>query len=146
MSRSLFKLMSIELVVISKHLILCPPFLLLPSVFPSIRVFSNKSALCTRWPKYWNFSFNISLSKEFSGLISFRIDWIDLAVQGTLESSPAPKFESIDSRLHYGPALTSAHWLLVNTELWLYGTLSVMYLLFNMLCRFVTVFLPKNII
>ena len=71
----------------SNHLILCHPLLLLPSVFPSIRVFSNESALCIRWPKYWSFSFNISLSNEFSELISFRMDWLDLlAVQGTLRS------------------------------------------------------------
>ena len=79
--------MSIESVMPSNHLILCHPLLLLPSVFPSIRVFSNESALCIRWPKYWSFSFNISLSNEFSELISFRMDWLDLlAVQGTLKS------------------------------------------------------------
>ena len=79
--------MSIESMMPSNHLILCYPFLLLPSIFPSIRVFSNKSALCIRWPKYWSFSFSISPSKEYSGLISFRIDWFDfLAVQGTLKS------------------------------------------------------------
>ena len=71
----------------SNHLILCRPLLLLPSIFPSIRVFSNESALCIRWPKYWSFSFNISLSSEYSRLISFRIDWLELlAVQGTLKS------------------------------------------------------------
>ena len=80
------QLMSIESVMPSNHLILCHP-LLLPSVFPSIRVFSNESALCIRWPKYWSFSFNISPSNEHSGLISFRMDWLDLlAVQGTLKS------------------------------------------------------------
>ena len=85
--RSLLKLMSIELVMPSNHLILCYPLLLLPSIFPSIRVFSNKSVLCTRWPKYWSFNFIISPSNEHSGLISFRIDWLDLlAVQGTLKS------------------------------------------------------------
>ena len=86
-SRSLPKLMSIEAVMPSCHLILCHPLLLLPSIFPSIRVFSNESALCIRWPKYWGFSFNISPSNEHSGLISFRMDWLDLlAVQGTLKS------------------------------------------------------------
>ena len=86
-SRSLLKLMSIELVMPSNHLILCRPLLLLPSIFPSIRVFSNESALRIRGPKYWSFSFNISPSNEYSGLISFRMDWMDLlAVQGTLKS------------------------------------------------------------
>ena len=86
-SRSLLKLMPIELVMPSNHLILCHPLLLLPSVFPSIKVFSNESALGIRWPKYWSFSFNISPSNEYSGLISFRMDWLDLlAVQGTLKS------------------------------------------------------------
>ena len=85
LSTSLFKLMSIESVMHSNHLILCHHFLLLPSVFPSIRVFSSGSALCIRWPKYWNFS--ISPSNEYSGLIFFRIDWLDLlAVQGTLKN------------------------------------------------------------
>ena len=84
-SQSLLKFMSIELVMLSNHLILFHPLLLLPSIFPIIRVFSNYSALCIRWPKYWSFSFSISPSNEYSGLISFRIDWLDLlAVQGTL--------------------------------------------------------------
>ena len=85
--RAYLKLMSIELVMPSNHLILCCPLLLLPSIFPSIRVFSNESALHIRWPNYWSFSFNISPSNEHSGLISFRMDWLDLlAVQGTLNS------------------------------------------------------------
>ena len=90
--------MSIDLVIPSNHLILCRPLLLLPSVFPSIRVFSNESTLHVRWPKYWSFSFSISPSNDHSGLISFRMDWLDLlAVQGTLkESSPAPQLESIN--------------------------------------------------
>ena len=80
-------LMSIELVMPSNHLILCPPLLLPPSIFPSIRVFSNELILCIRWPKYWSFSFSISPSNEYSGLISFRMGWLDLlAVQGTLKS------------------------------------------------------------
>ena len=86
-SRSLLKLMSIESVMPSNHLILYRPLLLLPSNFPSMGVFSNESAFCIRWPKDWSFSFNISPSNEYSGLISFRIDWLDLlAVQGTLKS------------------------------------------------------------
>ena len=86
-SRSLLKFMSIESVMPSNHLIFCHPLLLPPSIFPSIRVFSNESVLHTRWPKYWIFSFSISPSNEYSGLISFRIDWLDLlAVQGTLQS------------------------------------------------------------
>ena len=86
-SRSLLKLMSIESVMPSNHLILCHPLLLPPSIFPSIRIFSSKWTLCIRWLKYWSFSFSISLSNEYSGLISFRIDWFDLlAVQGTLKS------------------------------------------------------------
>ena len=86
-SQSLLKLMSIELVMPSSRLIFCHPLLLLPSIFPSIRVFSNESVLPITWPKYWSFSFNISPSNEYSGLISFRMDWLDfLVVQGTLKS------------------------------------------------------------
>ena len=86
-SRSLLKLMPTESVMPSNHLILCHPLLLPPSIFPSIRVFSNQSVPCIMWPKYWSFSFNISPSNAFSGLISFRMDWLDLlAVQGTLKS------------------------------------------------------------
>ena len=86
-SQSLLKLMSIKSVMPSNHLILCHPLLLLPSIFPSIRVFSNELVLCIRWPKYWSFIFSVSLSNEYSGLISFRMDWLDLlAVQGTLKS------------------------------------------------------------
>ena len=86
-SRSLLKLMSLESVMPSCHLILCHPLLLLPSMFPSIRVFSNESVLRIRWPKYWSFSFSISPSNEYSGLITFRMDWFNLlAVQGTLKS------------------------------------------------------------
>jgi len=112
-SQSLLKLMSVESEMPSNHLILCYP-LLLPSVFLSIRVFYSESAPCIRWPKYWSFSFSISPSNEYSGLINFRIDWFGLlAVQGTLkESSPAPQFKSISSlalSLLYGPTLTSVH-------------------------------------
>ena len=86
-SRSLLKLMSIESVMPSNHLIFCRPLLLPPSIFPNIKIFSNESVLCVRWSKYWSFSFSISPSNEYSGLISFRMDWLDLvAVQGTLKS------------------------------------------------------------
>ena len=99
-----------ESVMPSNRLILCHPLLLLPSIFPSIRVFSNESALCIRWPKYWSFSFNISPSNEHLGRISFRMDWLDLlAVQGTLESSPIPQFKSINFSARsflYSPTLT----------------------------------------
>ena len=86
-SKSLFKFMCIKLVMPSNHLILCRPLLLLPPIYPSIRVFSSESVLCIRWPKYWSFSFSISPSNEYSRLISFMMDWLDLlAVQGTLKS------------------------------------------------------------
>ena len=107
----LLKLMSIELVMPSNHLIFCHPLLLLPSIFPSIRVFSNDSTLCIRWPEYWSFSFSISPSNEYSGLISLRIDWFDLlAVQGTLKNLQwhHNSQASILSFL-YGPTLTSIH-------------------------------------
>ena len=113
-SWSLLKFMSIESVMPSNHLILCRPLLLLPSIFPSIRNFSNESVLHINWPKYWSFSFNISPSNEYSRLISFRMYWLDLlAVQGTLkESFPIPQFKSINSlvlNFLYGPTLTSIH-------------------------------------
>ena len=92
-SQSLFKLMSINSVMPSSHLFLCCPLLLLPPIPPSIRVFSNESTLCMRWPKYWGFSFSISPSNEHLGLISFRMDWLDLlAVQGTLKFIMVPEF------------------------------------------------------
>ena len=106
------QLMSIELVMPSKHLLLCHPLLLPPSIFPSIRVFSNESVLRIRWPKYWSFSFSINPSNEYSGLISFRMDWLDLlAVQGTLKSL-TPQFKNINSSVLsflYSPTLTSIH-------------------------------------
>ena len=112
-SWNLLKLMSIELMMPSNHLILCHPLLLLPSILPSIRVSSNVSALCMRWPKDWSFSFNISPSNEHLGLISFRVDWLDLLeVQGALSlkaSVPTPHLEGISSlvlSLLYGPVLT----------------------------------------
>ena len=110
-SRSLLK--SIESVMPSNHLILCCPLLFPPSIFPSIKVFSIESVLRIRWPKYWSFSFSISPSSEYSGLISFWIDWLDLlAVQGTLKSLLQPQFKSINSlelSFLYSPTLTSIH-------------------------------------
>ena len=110
-SQSLLKLMSIKSVMPSNHLILCHPLLLPPSIFPSIRVPSNESALHSRWSKC--FSFSISPSNEYSGLISFRMDWFDLlAVQGTFKSSPIPQFKSISSSVLsflYSPTLTCIH-------------------------------------
>ena len=101
-SQSLLKLMSFKSVMPSNHLILCCPVLLLPSIFPSISIFSKISALHISWPKYWSFS--ISPSNEYSGLIFFRIDWFDLlAAQGTLKSSPASQFERINSQLAFTP-------------------------------------------
>ena len=138
-SRSSPKLMSIESVMPSSRLILCRPLLLLPPIPPSIRVFSNESTLCMRWPKYWSFSFNISPSNEHPGLISFRMDWLDLlAVQGTQESSPTPQFKSINSSalsfLH-SPTLTSIHGKTIAlTRRTFVG--KVMSLLFNMLSSF----------
>ena len=112
LSQSLFKLMSLESVMSSNHIILCHPLLLPPSVFHSIRTFSSESVLHIRWPKYGSFSFSISLSSEYSGLISFRMDWLDLlAVQGTFKSllqHHSSKASSVLSFL-YGPTLTSIH-------------------------------------
>ena len=98
-SQSLFKLMSIESVMPSNHLILCHPLLLPPSIFPSIRVFSNKSVICIRWPKYWSFSFSISPLNEYSELISFRMDCVGspCSPRDSQESSPAPLFSSVQS-------------------------------------------------
>ena len=138
--------MSIELVIPSSHLILCCPLLLLPSIFPSIRIFSNESVLLIRCPKYWSFSFNISPSNEYSGLISFRMDCLDLlAVQG---SSPTPQFKSINSSalsFLYSPALTSIHdyWKTIALTRWTFVG-KVMSLLFNMLSRLVIAFLPRS--
>ena len=105
--------MSIESMLLSNHLIICHLLLLLLSIFPSIRVFSNESALCIQWPKYWSFSFSISPSNKYTGLISFRIDWFDLAVQRNSQASfPTARFKSINSSVLsflYGPTLTSIH-------------------------------------
>ena len=113
-SRSLLKLMSIESLMPSNHLNLCRPLLLLPSIFPSIRVYFNESALHIRWPKYWSFSFSISPSNEYSGLISFRIDWFHfLAVQGTLKSllqyQSSKRINSLVLSFLYDPTLASVH-------------------------------------
>ena len=144
-SQSLFKLMSIELVIPSNHLILCHPLLLLPSIFPSIRVFSNESVLCIRWPKYWSFSFSISPSNEYSGLISFRMDWLDvLAVQGTLNSLLQHHSSKASilwcSAFFISPTLTSIH------DYWKNHSFvgKAMSLVFNMLSRLVTIFLPRS--
>ena len=149
-SQSLLKLMSIELAMPYNHLILCRRLILPPSIFPSIRVFSNESALCIRWPKYWSFSFSISPSKEYSGLISFRMDWLDrLAVQGTLKSllqhhsSKASilwrsAFFMVQLSHPYrttGKTIALTRWAFVG---------KVMSLLFNMLSRLVITFLPRN--
>ena len=110
-SQSLLKLMSIKAVMPSNRLVLCHPLLLLSSICPSITVFSNESALCIRWPKYWIFSFTISPSNEYSGLISFRIDWFDLLAVSQ-ESSPTPQFSTISSLalcFLYSPTVTSIH-------------------------------------
>ena len=143
-SQSLPKLMSIELVMPSNHLILCHPLFLLPSIFSSIRVFSNESALCMRWPKYWSFSFSISPSNEHPGLISFRMDCLDLfAVQGTLqESSPKPQFKSINFSAFFMDQLSHPYMITRKTivlTIWNFAS-KVMSLLFNMLSRFVMLF------
>ena len=109
---SLLKLMSTELMRLSNHVILCRPLLLLPLIFPSIKVFSNESILCIRWPKYWCYSFNISPSNEYSGLISFRMDWFDLlAVKGTLDSlsNTTVQNQFFCAQFLYSPTLTSIH-------------------------------------
>ena len=149
-SWNLPKLMSIESVMPSNHLILCHPLLLLPSIFASIRVFSNESALCIRWPKDWSFSFNISPSNEHPGLVSFRMDWLDfLAVQETLKgllqhhSSKASvlrcsAFFTVQLSHPYmtpGKTIALTRWTYVD---------KVMSLLFNMLSRLVITFLPRN--
>ena len=149
-SRHLLKLMSIESVVPSSHLSLCCPLLLLSSVFPSIRVFSSESFLCIRWTKYWNFSFSISPSNEYSVLISFRMDWLDLlTVQGTLKSllqNHSSKASVLQCsaffivQLSYpymttGKTIALTRWTFVG---------KVMSLLFNMLSRLVIAFLPRS--
>ena len=148
---SLPKFMSIELVMPFKHLFLCRPLLLLPSIFSSIMVFSNELTVRIMWPNYWSFSFSISSSNEYSELISLRIDWFDLlAVQGTLkESSPAPQFESINSfvfSLPYGPTLTSIYdyWKNHSFDYMDLGWQSDVFAFYNTLSRFVIAFLPRS--
>ena len=138
--------MSIKSVTPSNHPILCRPLLLPPSIFPRIKVFSNESVLRIRWPKYWSFSFSISPSNEYSGLIPFRMDWLDLlAVQGTLKSLLQHHSSKVSilqrSAFFYSPTLTSIHEYWKKLYLWLDGSLS---LLFNMLSRLVTAFLPRK--
>ena len=146
----LLKLMSIESVMSSNHLILCRPLLLPPSIFPSIRVFSKESVLCIRWPKYWSFSFSISPSKEYSGLISFRVDWLDLlAVQGTLKSF-LQHHSSKASILHCSaffmvqfshPYMTSGKTIAL--MIWTFVS-QLMSLPFNTRSRLVIAFLPRS--
>jgi len=156
-SLSLLKLILIKSVMPSNHLFLCRPLLFPPSVFPSIKVFTNESVLRIRWPKYWSFSFNISPSNEYSGLISFRIDWLDLlAIQGdsnlgipiqSQESSPAPQFKIINSLVLsflYSPTLTFifVYWKTIALTRWTFVG-KVRSLLFIMLSRLVITFLPR---
>ena len=142
--------MFIESVMPSNHLILCYPLLLLPSIFPIIRVLSNESALCIRWPKYWSFSFNISPSSEHPGLISFRMDWLDLlAVQGTLKSllqHHSSKASILRHSAFFIVQLSHPYMTTGKTIALIRGTFvgKVMSLLFNMLSRLVLTFLPKS--
>ena len=142
--------MSIELVIPSNHLILCCPLLFLPSIYPSIRVFSNESVLLIRWPKYWSFSFSISPSNEYSGLISFRMDWLDLlAVRGTLKSLLQHHSSKASILQHSAffmvqlshPYMTTGKTIALTRRI-LVG--KVMSLLFNMLSRLVIAFLPRS--
>ena len=134
--------MSIELVMPSSHLILCRPLLLLPSIPPSIRIFSNESTLHMRYPKYWSFSFSIIPSKEIPGLISFRMDWLDLlAVQGTLKSLLQHNINSSALSLLHGPNVTTGKTIAL-TRWTLVG--KVMSLLLNILSRLVITFLPRS--
>ena len=141
--------MSIESVMPSNHLILCPPLLLLPSIFPSIRVFSNESALHIRWPNYWSFSLNISPSNEHPGLISFRMDCLDLAVQGTLKSllqhhslKASFLWHSAFFRVQLShPYMTT--WKTIALTRWTFFG-KVIFPLFNILSRLVITFLPRS--
>ena len=142
--------MSIDMVMPSNHLILCCPLLLLPSIFPSIRVFSNESVLCIRWAKCWNFSFSISPSNEYSGLISFRIDWLDiLAVQETLKSllQHHSSKASILQRSAFFIVQLSHPYMTTRKTIaltrWTFAG-KVMSMLFNMLSRLVIAFLPRS--
>ena len=150
-SRSLPKLMSIESVMPSNHLILCCPLLLLPSIFPSIRVLSNESVLHIKWPKYWSFSFSISPSNEYSGLISFRMDWLDLlAVQGTLKSLLQHySSEALILRCSTFFIVQLSHPYMTTGKAmaltWWTSFGKVMSLLFNMLSKFLLFFYLKKI-
>ena len=147
-SQSLLNFMSIESVMLSNHFFLCCTLLLLRSVFPSIRVFSNESALCSRWPKYWSFSFSINPSNAYSGLITLRVDWFDLlVVPGTLKS--LLQHHSSKQLFRTQPSLWSnSHictWLLEKSALTVQAFVGkVMSLLFSMLSSFVIAFLPRN--
>ena len=149
-SQSSPKPMSIELVMPSNHLVLCCPPFLLPSIFPSIRVFSNESALCIRWPKYWNFSFSINPFNEYSGLISFRMDWLDLlAVQGTLKSllqQHSSKASILWRSAFFVVQLSHPYMTTGKTIALTRRTFvdKVMFLLFNMRSRLVITFLPRS--
>ena len=149
-SQGLLKLMSIESVLPSNHLILCRPLLLLPSIFPSIRVFFSESVLHIRWSKYWSFSFIISPPNEYSGLISFRIDWLHLfAVQGTLKSSlqnHSLKTSILQCSAFFIVQFSYPHVTTGKTKALTRQTFvgNVMSLLFNMLSRLVITFLPKS--
>ena len=141
--------MSIESVMPSNYLILCCPLLLLPSIFPSIRVFLNESVLCSRWPKYWSFSFSISLSNEYSGLIFFRIDWLDLlAVQGTLRNLlQHHSSKAAIRRSAFFVVQLSHQYMIIGKTIGLTRqnfVSKVTSLLFNMLSRFVIAFLPRS--
>ena len=143
--------MSIESVMPSNHLILCRPLLLLPSIFPSIRVFSNESVLPIRWPQYWSFGFSISPSNEYSGLISFRIDWLDLlAVQGTLKSlfqHHSSKTSILQCSAFFIVQLSHPYMTTGKTIAFTRWTFvgKVKSLLFNMLSRLVMTFLPRTV-
>ena len=149
-SRSLLKFMFIESVMPSNHFILCLPLLFLPSVFPSIRLFSNESVLCIRWPKFWRLSFSISPSNEYSGLISFRMDWLDLlAVQGTLKSllqHYSLKASILQCSAFFMVQLSHPYMTTGKTIALTGRTFvgKVMTLLFIMLSRFVIAFFPRN--
>ena len=149
-SQSLLKLMTIESVMPSKHLILCHPPLLLPSIFPRIRVFSNESALHIRWPKYWSFSCSISPSNEYSGLIFFTMDWFDLlAVQGTLKNFLQHHSSKASVLQHSICFMVQLSHLYMTTGKTIAGTIrkfvgKVISLLFNMLSRLVITFLPRS--
>ena len=149
-SERLLKLMSIKSVIPYNHLIFCRPLLLWPSIFPSIRVFSSKSVLCIRWSKYWSFSFSISPSKEYSGLISFRFDWFDLLdVQGTLKSllqHHSWKASLLQCSAFFTVQLSHPYMTNGKTTaltIWTFVS-KVTSLLFNMLSRFIIAFLPRS--